>query len=46
VRCVVFAGRIGEAPPELEVLPLSGNPARAKNDLVELGRFLGEAKAE
>ena len=46
VRCVVFAGRIGEAPPELEVLPLSGNPARAKNDLVELGRFLGDAKAE
>jgi len=46
VRCVVFAGRIVEAPPELEVLPLSGNPARAKNDLVELGRFLGEAKAE
>ena len=46
VRCVVFAGRIGDAPPELEVLPLSGNPARAKNDLVELGRFLGEAKAE
>ena len=46
VRCVVFAGRIGEAPPELEVIPLSGDPARAKNDLVELGRFLGEAKAE
>ena len=46
VRCVVFAGRIGEAPPELEVIPLSGDPARTKNDLVELGRFLGEAKAE
>ena len=46
VRCVVFAGRIGEAPAELEVIPLSGDPARAKNDLVELGRFLGDAKAE
>jgi len=46
VRCVVFAGRIGEAPPKLEVIPLSGDPARAKNDLVELGRFLGDAKAE
>ena len=46
VRCVVFAGRIGEAPSELEVIPLSGDPARAKNDLVELGRFLGDAKAE
>ena len=46
VRCVVFAGRIGEAPAELEVIPLSGDPARTKNDLVELGRFLGEAKAE
>jgi hypothetical protein len=42
----VFAGRIGEALPELEVIPLSGQPTRAKTDLVELGRFLGKAKAE
>ena len=46
VRCVVFAGRIGEALPELEVIPLSGDPARAKKDLVDLGRLLHEAKAE
>ena len=46
VRCVVFAGRIGEALPELEVIPLSGDPMRAKMDLVELGIFLGEPKAE
>jgi hypothetical protein len=42
----VFAGRIGEALPELEVSPLSGDPTRAKKDLVELGRLLGEGKAE
>jgi glycerate kinase len=46
VRCVVFAGRIGEALPDIEVIPLSGDPAQAEKDLVELGRFLGEAKAE
>jgi glycerate kinase len=44
VRCVVFAGRIGEAPPELEVIPLSGDPTRAEKDLVELGRLLREAR--
>jgi hypothetical protein len=42
----VFAGRIGEALPELEVIPLSGDPTRAEKDLVELGRLLREAKAE
>jgi hypothetical protein len=42
----VFAGRIGEALPELEVIPLSGDPMRAKKDLVEFGIFLGEPKAE
>jgi glycerate kinase len=46
VRCVVFAGRIGEVLPELEVIPLSGDPTQAEKDLVELGRFLGETKAE
>jgi len=46
VRCVVFAGRIGETLPELEVIPLSGDPKRAEKDLVALGRFLGETKAE
>ena len=46
VRCVVFAGRIGEALPELEVISLSGDPTQARRDLVELGRLLREAKAE
>jgi glycerate 2-kinase len=43
VRCVVFAGRIGEAPPELEVIALSGDPTRAREDLVALGTLLREA---
>ena len=43
VRCVVFGGRIREAPPELEVIGLSGDPSRAKEDLVALGTLLREA---
>jgi glycerate kinase len=46
VRCIVFAGSIGDAPPELEVIPLSGDPAQAEKDLVDLGRFLRAAKGE
>ena len=46
VRCVVFGGRIGDAPPELAVIPLSGDPKRAKQDLLALGKLLGEAEAE
>jgi glycerate 2-kinase len=46
VRCVVFGGRIEEAPPELEAIPLSGDPARAREDLVDLGRHLREVEAE
>jgi glycerate kinase len=42
VRCVLFGGRIGEALPELEVIPLSGDPTRAREDLVALGRLLRE----
>jgi glycerate kinase len=42
VRCVVFGGRIGDAPPELEVIPLSGDPTRATDDLVALGKLLRE----
>ena len=45
-RCVVFGGRIGDAPPELEVIRLSGDPARARNDLVALGRHLRAVEAE
>jgi glycerate 2-kinase len=43
VRCVVFGGRIREAPPELEVIALSGDPSRAREDLVALGTLLREA---
>jgi len=46
VRCVLFGGRIGEVPPELEVIALSGDPSRAREDLVALGKFLREAEAE
>jgi glycerate kinase len=40
VRCAVFSGRVSEAPPELEIYELSGDPARAREDLVELGERL------
>jgi glycerate kinase len=46
VRCVVFGGRIGEAPPGLEVTALSGDPSRAREDLVNLGKLLREGEAE
>jgi glycerate kinase len=46
VRCVVFGGRIAEALPELEVIPLSGDPTRAREDLMDLGRLLREVEAE
>jgi glycerate kinase len=46
VRCVVFGGRIADAPPELEAIALSGNPGRAREDLVALGILLREAEAE
>ena len=46
VRCFVFGGRIGEALPEVATVPLSGDPNRAGKDLLALGRFLREAKAE
>jgi glycerate kinase len=40
VRCVLFGGRVDERPGGLEVYELSGDPARAADDLVELGRRL------
>jgi glycerate kinase len=43
VHCVLFAGRIDEAPPDVEVHALSGDPARAAEDLVELGERLARA---
>jgi len=43
VPCVVFGGRVADdtAPPETSLVALSGDPARAEDDLVELGRSLG-----
>ncbi len=40
VRCVLFGGRVVEAPEGVEAYELSGDPARAREDLVELGRRL------
>jgi glycerate 2-kinase len=45
-RCVVFGGRVEEPVPGVENIPLSGDPTRARADLVELGlrlRGLGAA---
>ena len=42
VRCVVFGGRIDEPLEGAEHEELSGDPARAREDLVELGRRLGK----
>jgi glycerate kinase len=43
VRCVVFGGRVDAALPGVETIALSGDPARAREDLVELGLRLGRA---
>jgi glycerate kinase len=40
VRCVVFGGRVEADVPGAETVALSGDPARAEEDLVELGRRL------
>ena len=40
VRCVVFGGRVVEPFPGVETVPLSGDPARARDDLVALGEDL------
>jgi glycerate kinase len=37
VRCVLFSGQVTDRP---EATPLSGDPARARDDLVALGRGL------
>jgi glycerate kinase len=44
VRCVVFGGRVVEPLPEVETVSLSGEPARARDDLVALGARLRCAK--
>jgi len=41
VRCVVFGGRVAAAVPGAETVALSGDPARAHDDLRELGWTLG-----
>jgi glycerate 2-kinase len=41
VPCVVFGGLVSEPLPGAETVALSGEPKRARSDLVELGRRLG-----
>ena len=41
VRCVVFGGRVRSTVEGAETVALSGDPSRAEEDLVELGRRLG-----
>ncbi len=43
VRCVVFGGRVEEALPGVETHELSGDPRRAADDLVGLGKRLADA---
>jgi glycerate kinase len=43
VRCAVFGGRVEEAPPGAEIHELSGEPAKARADLVALGELLGRS---
>jgi glycerate 2-kinase len=42
VRCVLFGGRVLDRPSGVEVYELSGDPARAGDDLVELGKRLAQ----
>jgi glycerate kinase len=44
IRCIVFGGRVAVELPGAETVALSGDPARAADDLVALGtRLAGEA---
>jgi glycerate kinase len=43
VRCVAFGGIVVEPLPDVETVALSGDPARAREDLVALGLRLGRA---
>ena len=40
IRCAVFGGRVLERLPGVELHALSGDPSRAREDLVELGQRL------
>ena len=44
-RCVLFGGRVAEAPAGADVRPLSGDPARAADDLRALGALLARELA-
>ncbi len=44
VRCVVFGGRVEAQIPGAEMHALSGDPARAEEDLVDLGRIARDGK--
>jgi glycerate 2-kinase len=43
IRCAIFGGRVTERREGVELYELSGDPARAREDLTELGRRLAEA---
>jgi glycerate kinase len=43
IRCVVFGGRVELELPGVETVALSGDPGRAREDLVELGERLGRS---
>src|SRR5207247_4474758 len=45
VRCVLFGGRVVDAPAGVETVALSGDPGRAREDLVALGAGLGKASS-
>jgi glycerate kinase len=45
VRCVLFGGRVVEAPVGVETLALSGEPRRVRDDLVALGSELSIRRA-
>jgi glycerate kinase len=45
VRCLVFGGRVLQPIEGVETIALSGNPARASTDLVQLGLRLGGVDA-
>jgi glycerate kinase len=43
VRCVLFGGQVDEPPPGVDVRALSGDPARAADDLAALGEELARS---
>jgi glycerate 2-kinase len=45
VRCIVFGGRVAEPLRRAETVALSGDPVRAREDLVALGSRLGRLGA-